>query len=179
VFGPILRGESISLEPPQPEYLDTYRGWLADLDVTRYLLVRFPPSEKQEEEWYERQASSEATAIWAIVLEGRPIGSTGLHNIDWINRHASSGMLIGDRSQWGKGYASQAVALRTAFAFRELGLERLETESFAVNAPMHRALEKSGYRKIGLKRRYAYRGGVWHDAYIFELLRDEWLARES
>jgi RimJ/RimL family protein N-acetyltransferase len=169
----------MNLEPPRPEYLDTYRSWLADLELTRYLLVRFPPSERQEEEWYQRQASSDANVIWAIVVEEQVIGTTGLHNIDWINRHASSGMLIGDRSQWGKGYASQAVALRTAYAFQELGLERLETESFAVNTPMHRALEKSGYRKIGMKKHYVYRGGVWHDAFIFELLRDEWQARKS
>jgi RimJ/RimL family protein N-acetyltransferase len=168
----------MSLEAPRTEYLETYRSWLANPEVTRYLLVRFPPSQKQEEEWYERQAASEANVIWAIVHEAQAIGTTALHNVDWINRHATSGMLIGDRSQWGKGYASQAVALRTAYAFQDLGLERLESESFTVNTPMHRALEKVGYRKIGLKQHYVYRGGVWYDAFIFELLRDEWQERQ-
>ena len=179
MFGPILHGEGMSLEPPRLEYLDTYLSWLANLDVTRYLLIRFPPSQKQEEEWYQRMAGSEVDVLWAIVVGGQAIGSTGLHNLDWINRHAASGLLIGEPSQWGKGYASQVVALRTAYAFQELGLERLETESFAVNMPMHRALEKAGYQKVGLRRHHIYRGGGWHDTYIFELLRDEWLSGRS
>jgi hypothetical protein len=40
---------------------------------------------------------------------------------------------------------------------------------------MHRALQKAGYREVGRKRHYVFRGGVWHDAIIFELLRDDWL----
>jgi len=87
--------------------------------------------------------------------------------------------VIGDRAARGKGYASEVVRLRTAFAFEELGLERLESETFTENAPMQRALETSGYRRIGTKRHYYYRGGTWHDIYLFELLRDEWQARGS
>jgi RimJ/RimL family protein N-acetyltransferase len=88
-------------------------------------------------------------------------------------------MFLGDRSVWGRGYASEAVRLRTAFAFNELNLERLESESIAQNIGMHRALEKSGYQKIGRRRHVFYRSGQWLDSYIFELLRDEWQMRQE
>lgn len=178
MLGPILRGEKISLEPAQLEDLPIFIRWFADPDITRTLLVRFPPSLKQEEEWYDRVASDDTTVHWKLVAGGRTIGVTGIHDIDRLNRHATTGTVIGERSEWGKGYASEAVRLRTVFAFEELGLERLETESFAHNRPMHRALEKSGYSKIGTRHRYIYRGGEWLDAHIFELLRDDWLARQ-
>ena len=87
--------------------------------------------------------------------------------------------MIGDTSCWGRGYASEAVRLRTAYAFEELGLERLGSESFVENVRMHRALEKSGYHKIGRQRHYVYRGGAWHDVFLFELLREDWLARRG
>ncbi|MGI8826555.1 MAG: GNAT family N-acetyltransferase [Chloroflexota bacterium] len=176
MYGPILRGQSISLEPPRREDIPLYLAWFADTQVTRTLLARFVPGEKQEEEWLERAASGEAQVFWRIVLQGRTIGGTGLHDIDWINRHASSGMFIGERAEWGKGYASETVALRTAYAFEELGLERLESESLVNNLAMHRALQKSGYREIGRRRRYIYRNGQWNDAFVFEVLRDEWEA---
>jgi [ribosomal protein S5]-alanine N-acetyltransferase len=179
MLGPTLRGEKISLEPTNRNELDLYRQWFMDTEITRYLTMRFVPSEKGEEEWYERIASDDSGIFWNIVAGGRTVGNTAIATISWIDRHAITGLIIGDRSEWGKGYASEAVKLRTGFAFGELGLERLESESFVENAPMHRALEKSGYQKIGRRRHYFYRGGHWHDVYIFELLRTEWHLQES
>jgi RimJ/RimL family protein N-acetyltransferase len=177
MLGPVLRGDQVSLEPSELDDLPLFRRWLGDLEVTRYLLVRFVPSEKQEQEFYDHISGDNAAIHWKIVAGGRTIGATGLHNIDWINRHAISGLFIGERGEWGKGYASEVVMLRTAYAFRELGLERLESESFVENLGMHRALEKSGYQKIGRRRHQVYRDGAWHDVFIFELLRQDWEAQ--
>lgn len=71
------------------------------------------------------------------------------------------------------------MRLRTRYAFDELDVERLESESLAENLRMHRALEKSGYRRMGTKRHFIYRGGTWHDMHIFEVLRDEWRAEQT
>jgi RimJ/RimL family protein N-acetyltransferase len=174
MLGPTVRGETISLEPAQPADLPTFVRWFADTEVTRYLLVRFPPSQSQEEEWYAATARSTSTVHWKMVAEGRTVGVTGIHDIDWLNRHAITGLIIGERDAWGRGYASEAVRLRTAYAFDDLGLERLETQSFADNLPMHRVLEKAGYRTIGRRQRFYWRGGRWHDSLLFELLREEW-----
>jgi RimJ/RimL family protein N-acetyltransferase len=43
---------------------------------------------------------------------------------------------------------------------------------------MHRALEKSGYRKIARRRRMYLTEGAWRDDYVFELLREEWEAEQ-
>jgi RimJ/RimL family protein N-acetyltransferase len=177
VLGPTLQGELISLEAARVEDLETFRHWFEDPEITRYVLMRFVPSSEHEAEWYRTVAGSDQSVHWRVVVEGETIGSTGLHGIDWINRHAESGTMIGVKGQWGKGFGSEIVRLRTRFAFEELGLERLETTTFASNAPMQRCLEKSGYRRIGLRRRYLFRGNTWHDAVVFELLREEWNAR--
>jgi [ribosomal protein S5]-alanine N-acetyltransferase len=183
MLGPVIEGEKIRLEPSGPEYLPEFIRWFADLRVTRYLLMRCPMTLKQEEEWFENMARDRTTVHWAIVADSggapRPIGVTGIHNIDWINRGAITGTIIGVESEWGKGYASEAVALRTAFAFNELNLERLETFSFAPNKGMHKALQRSGYREIGVRRRSMFREGQWFDTVLFELLRDEWKVTRS
>jgi hypothetical protein len=51
MLGPILEGERVRLEPPRPEYFPVYQRWFADMEVTRYLLYRFPFTTKWEEEW--------------------------------------------------------------------------------------------------------------------------------
>jgi ribosomal-protein-alanine N-acetyltransferase len=174
MLGPIVRGELISLEPVSSADLPLFERWFADMEITRYLLNRVVPSSKQEEEWFDAAARAQDRVVWSIKREGVTIGNTALTGIDPIHRHAGSGLMIGERSAWGKGYASEAVRLRTAYAFEEMNIERLGSESFTQNAAMHRALEKSGYRKIGALRHYMFRAGAWHDLYLFELLREEW-----
>lgn len=174
MLGPILHGNAITLEPPKPEDLDIFRGWFADLEITRYLLARFPLTSEQEQEWYGAAARDDARVLWSIVAGGCTIGNTVIHHIDWINRHAGTGTLIGDQAHWGKGFGAESVRLRTAYAFNELGMERLETECFVENVPMRRCLEKSGYHKIGVRRRHLYKRGAWRDTLLFELVRDEW-----
>jgi RimJ/RimL family protein N-acetyltransferase len=50
-------------------------------------------------------------------------------SIYWRSRSARTGLILGDRSAWGKGYGSEVVQLRALYAFRELGVERLEADS--------------------------------------------------
>lgn len=177
MLGPTLRGASISLEPLKFDDLETFRHWFADLEVTRNLLMRFVPSRDMEEKWYQNAATDVSTVQWSIAADGETIGNTGIQGIDWISRRGVTGTVIGDRSRWGHGYGTEAVRLRTAYAFEELGLESLESISVAENVSMHRVLAKSGYRKIGQRRHYLYKRGAWHDAYLFEVLREEWQAR--
>lgn len=175
MFGPVLRGDKISLEPPQPEDSGARVRWFADQRVARFYTSPGVPIEAQDRSSAERVARDESVVLWRIALDGRAIGNSTLFNIDRLNRHAGSSMMIGERSLWGRGFATEAVRLRTAFAFNELGLVRLESTSLVVNVGMHRALERSGYRKIARRRRHDFVDGSWHDDYVFELLRQDWV----
>ena len=181
MLGPVIEGERIRLEPPRLEYCPAYQRWFADTEVTRYLRYRTPASAKQQEEWLEETARDEHTVIWAIVLRdsGKLIGNTALEKIDWRNRRAESGTVIGEKGEWGKGYATEAMRLRTGYAFRELGLEKVYTFVFLPNDASRQALERVGYRQCGLHRRHLYLDGGWHDAWLGEILRDEWDALQE
>jgi hypothetical protein len=59
MLGPVPEGERIRLEPPIRDHLATVATWRGDLEATRYLLIlQFPPSPKQHEEWLEKTAAS-------------------------------------------------------------------------------------------------------------------------
>jgi RimJ/RimL family protein N-acetyltransferase len=181
VLGPIIEGERIRLEPPRPESLPTFARWFADTEVTRYLLYVFPFTLKAEEEWLEQTARDEHKVMWSILVResGRLVGNTGIDQIDWRNRRATSGTVIGEKDAWGKGYATEAMALRTRYAFRTLGLEKIVTQVIAPNEASRRALERAGYRQCGLHRRHQLVDGRWHDAWLGEILREDWEARQE
>ena len=181
MLGPILEGERVRLEPPRPEYFPVYQRWFADMEVTRYLLYRFPFTTKWEEEWLEQVSRDPHQVMWAIVLKhnGRLIGNAALEHVDWRNRRAESGIVIGEKDEWGKGYAGEAMCLRTRYAFRELGLQKLITTVVGPNDASRRGLERAGYRQCGLYRRHFLVDGQWHDMWIGEIFKEDWEAQEG
>lgn len=174
MLGPIMHGSLVRLVPPAEAMIPQFVRWFADTEVTRYLTLQNPPSVKMEEEWLDRIARSETNILWAITAGDQTIGTIGIHAIDWRHRQAQTGTVIGERECWRRGYASEAMLLRTRYAFEELNLEKLTTRVFAENVGSRRALERAGYRQCGLARKDAYMHGRWHDSWLGELLREEW-----
>ncbi len=120
--------------------------------------------------------------MWAIVARtsGRLVGNDG-HPRHQLAQPATrtTGIIIGERDEWGKGYAGEAMRLRTRYAFRELGLEKLITTVMAPNEASRRALERAGYRQCGTYRRHFLVDGQWHDVWIGEIFETDWEAQEG
>lgn len=174
MFGPVIRGEKITLRPPQDAEASRFIEWFADQEVTRYLARTTPPSLAEEDEFLKRVGESKNDVWWVIEAEGKAIGATGIHRIDWINANAITGTVIGDKACWGKGYGSEAMALRTRYAFEQLNLHKLKSGAFMDNEPSKRALRKAGYREVGVFREDFWRDGKWHDHWESEVLRADW-----
>ena len=174
MFGPVLKGKLVTLRPPIDGDAQRFIDWFADTEVTRYLGTAFPLSLQAEEDAIKRLGESKNDVWWVLEAEGRSIGATGIHRIDWINANAITGTVIGDRSCWGKGYGSEAMALRTDYAFRQLNLHKLKSGAFDENERSKRALERAGYRQVGVFREDFWRDGKWHDHWEAEVMRADW-----
>ena len=103
------------------------------------------------------------------------IGTTNLVDIDWKNRTAFNGILLGDKDSRGKGYALDAVMTVMQYAFKELGLNRLDGEMIAYN---ERSIDfytrKCGWVIEGKKRNWFYRNGKYHDKVICGITHAEY-----
>lgn len=174
MFGPVLVGQKVTLRPPDETDAQRFIDWFADLEVTRYLGTTFPLHLDAEKETLKKLGESKTDVFWVIEAEGKAIGAIGIHQIAWIDAHGITGIVIGDKSCWRKGYASEAMALRTEYAFRQLNLHKLSTFTFLENEGSKRALMKSGYRQIGTQKEHFWRDGAWHDTWMAELLRSDW-----
>ena len=173
-----LRGPRVRLVPLEKErHLENYVRWFNDPEVTRYLLQHLPLSRSAEEAFFDSLVKADDAVVWAIHDEAdRHIGGTGLHRINWRDRSATSGIVIGEKSAWGQGYGSEVMQVRTAWAFEELGLHRIESECFVENVGSARCLAKAGYRQVGLARQKRWRQGAWHDCILWEILDEDFFA---
>jgi RimJ/RimL family protein N-acetyltransferase len=174
VFGPVLRGDKVTLRPAREDDAQHFVRWFADMEVTRFLGRRMAITLEQEQEFLKKIGESKDDVWWVVEAEGKAIGATGIHRIDWLDANATTGIMIGEKASWGKGYATDAMRLRTRYAFRELNLHKLMTEVDTENEASRKALERNGYRTVGTRREQTFREGKWQDRWLAEVLRADW-----
>lgn len=71
-----------------------------------------------------------------------------------------------------QGYMTSAVRLMLDFAFRHLGLHRVEASCLPHNQASIRLLQKCGFEREGLARGYLKIAGEWRDHLLFARLCD-------
>ncbi len=76
-----------------------------------------------------------------------------------------------------QGYVTEALWAVLEYAFRRLGLHRVEAACLPGNEASRRLLLKSGFREEGYAREYLRINGSWQDHQLFAVLRDEFSAR--
>src|SRR2546421_8369246 len=117
MYGPVIQGKLVRLRPPRAEDAPAMATWFEDMEVTRLLLLRHPPSMDMEKEWLDRMARSPEDVVWVVEFDGRAVGTTAIHQIDWRNGSGTTGTVIGDKGAWGKGLGGELMKLRAAYAF--------------------------------------------------------------
>jgi RimJ/RimL family protein N-acetyltransferase len=170
--GPVLsiEGELVALGPLRRELLPMYQRWINDLGTTRTLdLPPQPMTIEKEQAWYEGQSKTEHDTTFTIYERGtlRPIGNTGLHEIDHRNGTTTYGIVIGEPDCRGKGYGTETTRLMLDFAFTALGLHNVMLMVFEFNPAGIAAYRKAGFKEIGRRRKSRMMGGkLWDDIYM-------------
>lgn len=134
----------------------------------------FPTSLNDQMNWF-KGGGSESTQRYIIEESGQPVGMTGLWNIDWHNRHAIAPIKLGGGADIrGKGLGKDAIMALMAFAFYDVGLNRLHGPVLTDNvASMKLYVEKCGWSVEGTLRSHVWRNGRFVNESPVGILRDE------
>src|SRR3979409_7605 len=103
MYGPVLEGKLVRLRPPRPEDAAVMITWFEDLEVTRFLKLRYPPAVEAEKEWLEKIARDPDHVQWVVEFKGAAAGTTSIVRIDWKNRFGTTGTASGGKSGGGEG----------------------------------------------------------------------------
>lgn len=133
----------------------SYLSWLSNPDVNRYLEVRFAPPESVQglNQYMESMKYSPKELLLGIFLSKNQlhIGNIKLGPVNWIHGTAEIGLVIGDQSQWGKGYATIAIQMLSDYAFDTLNLHKLMAGCYSLNIGSIRSFIKAGFIQEGLR----------------------------
>lgn len=175
----MIRGKRVVLRAIEEQDLDLLLEWLNDPFISQQVTgFSFPLSRPQQRRWFERSLDDASTQRWMVLDEGgRPIGVTGLWAIDRQNRHALSALKLGAADLRGKGYGTDAIMTVFAYAFFQVGLNRVWGEILPYNVASYRAyVEKCGCKVEGVLRQHTFRDGRFHDQVRVAILREDFEA---
>lgn len=116
---------------------------------------------------------------WAIRLKETDdfIGTIGLNNLNLKAKKAEIGYEL-HPDYWRRQLMQEAIHGVLKHAFGKLDLYRIGAVTFPENISSNRLLEKLGFSLEGRLRGYLHQQNQSHDAFIFSLLRTEWVAED-
>ena len=171
-----MEGKKVRIRAIEKTDIDEIMKWVNDPEVMDNLLTRYPVSRYQEEKWIEKalDGTNDRNKVFAIeTKDGVYLGGIGLHRIDWENRNAEVGLVIGKKEYWNKGYGTDAMMTILDFAFSHMNLHRVYLRVYSFNERGIRSYEKCGFRNEGIMRDDLFAHGKYHDTIIMGILKHE------
>lgn len=172
-----LEGKKIYLRDFAKADIPVWFEWFNNSIVTEHMNKGvYPNSKTAQEEYFENISRSKNDIQFAINLKEKDllVGTIGIHKIDWLHRRGDISVFIGDKAQWGKGLATEAISLVIKHAFTKLNLRKITAGMWSSNAGCKRGFEKNGFTLEGtLKKQFFYKGS-YVDEYRMGLFREDW-----
>ncbi|HEU4964392.1 MAG TPA: GNAT family protein [Bacilli bacterium] len=140
-------------------------------------------------EMLETQSTRNGSMVYVVEVEEEQedtgekerlvIGTISFREMDMIARHATIGMLIGDRNYWGRGLGTEIVRQFVRLLFTRFNMNRINIDTFADNVRAIRCYEKVGFVVEGRRPQKMWTMNGLRDQVLMGLLREDWLQTED
>jgi len=181
-----LNGVNIYLTPFTREHLEDreYWVWMNTIDTTKHLGLPdylMPVSFEELEEYFKQNAYSSNNILFAVVEKSSDkfIGTVRVSHINWVSRVAVIGIMLGDVSKRGRGYAAEMTKLIVEYAFGVLNLNKLTASGHSSNIASLKCFKKLGFKEEGIQRKQFFMDGKYYDLIHLGLLEKEFRKNEQ
>lgn len=174
---PVLETERLYLRKITEQDAPHLMEYLSDEEVMKhYGLEPFESVEDAlgEIQWYDSLLAEQSGIRWGISMKNdeRIIGSVGFHRYVPQHHRVEIGFEL-SKAYWGKGIAGEALNAVLSYGFEHFPIQRIEALIEPENVASQRLVEKHGFVREGLLRKYEYTRSKYDDLYMYSLLRDD------
>jgi [ribosomal protein S5]-alanine N-acetyltransferase len=174
-----LIGKRIYVKILAPEDVtEAYVEWMNDPEINQYLESRFRIQTMNSVcSFVNEMNNSPIDALFGMFLNDshEHIGNIKIGNINTFHRRAEVGLVIGNRTMWGKGYGAEAIALVTKYGFEELNLNKLTAGMYVENMGSYKAFIKCNWRHVATLKEHCFSHGKYSDEFFVEICRSEYM----
>lgn len=167
---PIIETNNYIIRPFTDSDAALWQVWDVDPEVQAHMPepVNEPQDISEQHEYIRECEAEEDGYYWSIDTKvGTTIGTVALTDINDYHKLAELGVVIGDKSFWGKGVASEAVTAVVQYAFTNLGIVRISAETEAGNIGVQKVLERAGFEQDGVFKSARVKNGERIDVHHY------------
>jgi len=181
-IGPVINGDLVRLRLP---VTSDYAAWAELRSVSREFLTPWEPSWTRNEltrlsfrrrvRHYVREAREDLGYAFFMFRRSDDalLGGLTISNVRrGVTQSGTLGYWVG-APYARRGYMSAGIVTLLPFVFDTLRLHRLEAACLPHNEASMRLLEKSGFQREGLARRFLRINGIWQDHLLYAMLHDD------
>ena len=165
---PILISERLYLRLVTPDDFERSMRWLNDQEVTRWMQKPYPMTYEKMYAYF--NAMKEPNLYLAICtkddafpLYGLYIGNISLRDNSADKYYSEISIMIGDKEQWGNGYAAEAIVLLTDYCFRKRNIHKVMAGAVSCNYACIKAFESAGYLQETLELDSVFADGEYRN----------------
>lgn len=175
-----LKGKTIYFRPlEQKDLTMEYVSWMNDSEVCQFNShSTFPYTIEKSEAYYQHLQQSANTIIALAIIDissNKHIGNISLQGINWINNSAEFAIILGDKSFWGRGVASEAFFLMFDYGFTRLNLHRIYYGTSSKNLAVHKLAVKMKMTQEGIRKEAMFKNGEYVDIIEYGVLKNDFL----
>jgi len=170
-----FKGQNITLRAIEPSDIDVLYAWENDTENWNVSNTQTPFSKFVLEQYITSSHEDIYTAKQLRLIisdkENKAVGSIDLFDFDPNHLRAGVGILIADKSDRRKGYASEALDLLINYCFETLNLHQLYCNVTTDNESSILLFQKHGFQITGIKKKWIRDGSVYKDELLMQLIR--------
>lgn len=167
-----LEGKRVYLRPLELQDANgNYPNWLNDKEVCKYNSHGDTLYTKQMALEYIKSVQNNPTAqVFAVCLNDTDthIGNISLQQI--TQKDAEFAILMGEKTYWGQGYASEAGKLLIEYGLTTLNLQRIYCGTSEANTPMQRLATVLGMKLYNKEKKALQKNNQLFDIFKYELV---------
>ncbi len=174
----LFKGEKVSLRKMTMEDAPIYHKWQNDMKIAPLVNPFIDMHSIDEVEETLRgmlHADNRKNYIIEHLKDEKPIGYTGLFNINHYHKNVECYIAICEEGYRGKGVGPEAMGLLMKYVFMEMNMHRLSLRVFAENKPAIGMYKRIGFQIEGHLRETRFHHGAWQDSYIMSILQEDYL----
>jgi diamine N-acetyltransferase len=170
-----LHGQHISLRALEPSDIDLLYTWENDTSnwavshtqapFSRFVLEQYIASSHQD------IYSAKQLRLMICDHSGRAVGSIDLFDFDANHRRAGLGILIAEKEDRRRGYASEALELLVTYCFETLGLHQVYCNILPENEASILLFRKHDFVITGIKKQWLRNGDSFQDELLLQKIR--------
>jgi diamine N-acetyltransferase len=170
-----LKGQHILLRALEPEDIDVLYAWENDPENWGVSNTQTPFSRFVLEQYITTSHvdiySAKQLRLVICDTDGKAVGTIDLFDFDPNHLRAGVGILIADKTDRRKGFASEALELLKSYCFEILNLHQIYCNITTDNESSILLFQKHGFQITGIKKQWIRTESGFKDELLLQLIR--------